>query len=69
MKDQNQAIIIMIKERYFIGFSKKGRLQTAWSLPAAKFFAIWNISEVLKVEEELLQRKKKIRRYTINLDV
>jgi len=38
MSNGPKAVCIMIKERYFYGFGKKGQVLTAWHLAGAKVF-------------------------------
>ena len=45
----NKAVIICLGERYFAGFGKKRRLQTAWSMAGATLFGMWQREQIEKI--------------------
>ena len=58
--DGTTAIVLVVGNRFFYGFTKKGgRIQTAWSLPGAKFFASWETKD-LETAETRLRFKGKV---------
>lgn len=59
MNNVNEAIVIMVGDRYLIGFDKGGRVQTAWSLAGATIFAPWNTNATDSAISRLLKKKKK----------
>jgi hypothetical protein len=53
----DNAIVIKVNERYFVGFGKKGRLQTSWSLPPAKLFAYSDEDSKIRAVMTKLEKK------------
>lgn len=53
----DNAIVIKVNERYFVGFGKKGRLQTSWSLPPAKLFAFFDEDSKIRAVMTKLEKK------------
>ena len=53
--------------RFFSGFSKTGRLQTAWCLAGAKLFGVWQDSLIFKVELEFCKRGHVPQRVVVRL--
>ena len=62
MLRKDVAIVIKVGERFYVGPSKSGRLQTAWSLAGATLFCEWNEKPMLKAEAEVAKRGKKCER-------
>jgi hypothetical protein len=64
----DRAIVIGVGKRYFIGFGKKGRLQTGCSLSSAKLFADWQIEKIQAVETKLIKKGYKPIRMTVTCE-
>jgi hypothetical protein len=47
------AIVIEIKDRFFCGFGRKGRIKTAWSLAGAFLFGPWREDKITAIESKL----------------
>lgn len=65
-----QAFVLMIGERYFCGFSKTGRTETAWSLAGAKTYMPFTGDENKWLSDDLEKldtKKKKYVRKTISI--
>lgn len=62
----NTAIVIMIRNRYYC-YYKNNRIQTAWSLPGAKLFNLWDISEITKTTTLLESKGKTYKLYKIGI--
>ena len=56
--DSDKAIALRIGQRFYIGISPAGRMQTAWSLAGASLFGEWQKIELAKAEREIEKRKK-----------
>jgi len=57
MLEAHVAIVFRVKTRsgprYFSGFGKAGRVQSAWSLPGAVAFGPWDTHRLDTVEQKL----------------
>ena len=53
------AYVILVKSRkdyrarYFMGISKRGAVQTAWSLHAAKLFSNWRMEDIKVIQMQI----------------
>lgn len=56
---QKQAVAIKIGDRFFCGFGKKQRVQTAWSLAGANLYLSVYDDKVKDILTTLEQKKKK----------
>ncbi len=56
---QKQAVAIKIGDRFFYGFGKKQRVQTAWSLAGASLYLSVYDDKVKDILATLEQKKKK----------
>ena len=52
----DNAIVLMIGERYFVKFNAAGAIQTAWSLAGAEMFGC-DEKRRLQVEKKLLKKE------------
>ena len=57
-RNRNTAIVLEIKERFFCGFGRGGRVKTAWSLAGARLFGAWREDEIKATEKKLLLKGK-----------
>jgi hypothetical protein len=63
----SNAIVIMIEDRFFSGFGKNGRIQTAWSLAGAHLFGPWRIDEIEAIKRKLKAKGKQPLRFYVEL--
>ena len=70
MKEEMQsqeAIVIMVNDRYYYKHSKK-RISTAWCLVGAKlFFAHGKLSAIIEIEDILKNKGYNPKRMSVNL--
>ena len=57
-ESRNTAIVLEIRERFFVGFGKNGRIKTAWSISGARLFAPWREDEIKAIQDKLLIKGK-----------
>lgn len=55
----NRAVVLRIGRRFFAGFSKTGRVTTAWSLAGARIFSLFNDEDITDVITKLEAKKYK----------
>ena len=66
---RNTAIVLEIKERFFVGFGKNERIKTAWSLAGARLFAPWRESEAKTIVKKLAAKGIVAQFVQVHLDV
>jgi hypothetical protein len=67
MVGKNEAVALKVGDRFYMGHSKSGRLQTAWGLCAARLFYDWNCREIEKAEAEVAKRGRKCERVLVGV--
>lgn len=60
-----KAFVIKIADRFFSGFSKSGRVMTAWSLAGAKFYLPVKIENYVGLNNDLEKLKKKKKTFAL----
>lgn len=58
--EKTASVVLKYNDRYFVRFNRKGHALSAWSLPGAKMFPLWEQEDIKKTVARLEKKGYKV---------